>query len=114
MTYTDALKAVVDGHYAQRSWWAQDYGNKIIGIHNGVLRQFRFDYWSPYDVDKYDLEATDWVVVSKAPTLDTILPRVDDLQKTLQEAKYSEAMHIVLELRHMLSRRMEEDKRAEK
>ena len=55
MTYTEALKEVAAGQYAQRSWWAQDYGNKIIGMHNGVLRQFRFDYWSTYNVDKYDV-----------------------------------------------------------
>lgn len=111
MTFAEALEAVTDGHFAQRSWWAQDHGNKIIGLRNGVLQQFRFDYWSAYNADRYDIEAADWVVVPKAPAMDQLLLLVEKLQIKLQESKNIEAMSIVLELRHLLNRIIENDKR---
>lgn len=111
MTFAEILEAVTDGQYAQRSWWAQEHGNKIIGLRDGVLRQFRYDYWSAYNVDHYDIKAIDWVIIPQAPTIDALLPKVEKLQTELQESKTVEAMASVLELRYMLNQIIEDDKR---
>lgn len=109
MTFVETIPLLLDGTpLRRRTWFSWEYiqiakdsdGNSLLAIHTEIGT-----------LSKRDIEADDWVIVAKAPAMDQLLLLVEKLQIKLQEAKNMEAMSIVLELRHLLNRIIEDDKR---
>lgn len=113
ITFSEAMAAIVVGKCVQRLQWSRDYGNKIIGLSNGSVKQFRFDYWSEYSISREDLDAEDWIIIGEAPSLSEILDKCEELKSelSLSEEKDVNALELVTDLRQMIIKRVSENKR---